>query len=50
MTFNSLKECAQYLVDNNYSKANSMDAARKSLSRCLTGSRHTYLGMHFEYA
>ncbi len=50
MTFSSLKECAQYLVDNGYSKASTMDLARKSLSRCLTGSRTTYLGMHFTQA
>lgn len=48
-SFSSLKECAQFLIDNGYSKASSMDAARKGLSRHLTGERQSYLRMHFEY-
>jgi len=48
--FPSLKECSQWLIDNNYSKASSMELARKSLSRCLTGERKTYCKLHFEYA
>ena len=48
-TFDSLKECAQWLIDNGYSKAASMDAARKSLSRHLNGDRKSYLHMHFIY-
>ena len=48
-TFPSLKECAQWLIDNGYSKAATMDAARKSLSRHLNGERATYLKMHFEF-
>ena len=42
LTFSSLKECAQWLIDNNYSKANSMEMARKSLSRALHSDRKTY--------
>jgi len=48
--FPSLKECAQWLIDSGYSKASSMEMARKSLSRCLTGERKTYCKLHFEYA
>lgn len=48
-TFSSLKECSQWLIDNGYSKAKSMEMARKSLSRCLTGERKTYCKLHFEY-
>lgn len=47
--FSSLKECAQFLIDNGYSKASSMEAARKGLSRHLTGERNSYLRMHFTY-
>lgn len=48
-TFNSLAECSQWLLDNNYTKAKTMDAVRKSLSRHLNGDRESYLKMHFEY-
>lgn len=48
-SFNSLKECSQWLIDNGYTKASSMDAVRKSLSRHLNGERTSYLKMHFEY-
>lgn len=48
-SFNSLKECSQWLLDNGYTKASSMDAVRKSLSRHLNGERDSYLKMHFEY-
>lgn len=47
--FNSLKECSQWLIDNNYSKASTMEAARKSLSRALNGDRNSYCGLHFEF-
>ena len=47
--FNSMKDCAQWLIDNKYSKANSMELARKSLSRALHGDRATYCGFHFEF-
>ena len=42
-------KCEEFLIDNGYSKASSMDAARKGLSRHLTGGRQSYLRMHFEY-
>ena len=47
--FPSLKDCAQWLIDNGYSKASSMEMARKSLSRCLTGERKTYCKIQFQY-
>ena len=49
LIFNSLKECSQWLIDNHYSRASTMEAARKSLSRALNGDRATYCGLHFEF-
>ena len=49
LTFTSLKECSQWLIDNGYSKANSMEMARKSLSRVLNGERQTYCKLHFSF-
>ena len=49
LIFNSLKDCAQWLIDNNYSKASSMEMARKSLSRVLNGDRKTYCKLHFSF-
>lgn len=49
LTFPSLKECAQWLINNKYSKANSMEMARKSLSRVLNGERQTYCKLHFSF-
>lgn len=49
LTFPSLKECAQWLIDNNYSKANSMEMARKSLSRALHSDKKTYCKLHFSF-
>ena len=49
LTFNSLKECSQWLIDNNYSKASTMEIARKSLSIVLNGDRASYCGLHFEF-
>jgi len=48
MHFDSLKNCAQWLIDNGYSKASSMDLARKSLSRALHKNK-TYCKLHFSY-
>ena len=49
LQFASLKECAEWLMKHNYSKANSMEATRKSISRVLTGQRQTYCKFHFVY-
>ena len=46
--FASLKDCAQWLIDNKYSKANSMEMARKSLSRALN-SNHRYCKFTVEF-
>ena len=48
-TFPSLKECSQWLLENNYTKATSWEAVRKSLSRHLNGDRESYLKMHFKF-
>lgn len=50
LTFPSLKECAEWLMDNGYSKAKTMVDTRKSISRVLTGERQTYCKLHFYYA
>ena len=49
LTFPSLKECAQWLIDNHYSKASSMEMARKSLSRALHSDRKSYCKLHFSF-
>lgn len=48
-SFDSLKDCSQWLIDNKYSKASNMEMARKSLSRVLCGERKTYCKLHFKY-
>ena len=49
LTFPSLTECSQWLIDNNYSKANSMEMARKSLSRALHSNKKSYCKLHFSF-
>ena len=49
-TFNSLKECAQWLMDNGYSQAKDVDTTRRSISRVLCGDRKSYCKLHFQYA
>ena len=48
-TFASLKECAEWFIQSGYSKASSMELARKSLSRALNGDRKTYCKLHVEF-
>lgn len=48
LTFPSLKECAQWLIDNEYSKANSMEMARKSLSRAMRANK-PFCKLHIIY-
>ena len=48
-TFNSLEECSKWLLENNYTKAATWEAVRKSLSRHLNGERESYLKMHFKF-
>ena len=50
LTFPSLKNCAQWLIDNNYTNSKSMVEVRKCISRVLTGERKSYLKLHFKYA
>lgn len=47
--FSSMKDCAQWLIDNGYSQASTMQMARKSLSRALNGERKTYCKFHFKF-
>ena len=49
ISFPSLKDCSQWLIDNNYTTTKNMEAVRKSLSRHLNGERASYLKMHFEF-
>lgn len=48
-SFSSLEECSKWLLENNYTKAASWEAVRKSLSRHLNGERDSYLKMHFKF-
>ena len=49
--FSSEIECAQWLIDNNYTRSKNVDSVRKKISESLTGRNNTtsYLGYHFEY-
>lgn len=49
LTFDSLKSCSQWLIDNNFTQAKDWELVRKSLSRHLNGERKSYLKMHFEF-
>ena len=46
--FNSMKDCAIWLMNNNYTKANSMEMTRKSLSRAIHSNK-TYCKLHFKF-
>lgn len=48
-SFNSLKDCAQWLMDNGYSKAQDVNTTRRSISRVLCGDRKSYCKLHFQY-
>ena len=48
-SFQSLEEWRKWLLENNYTKAASWEAVRKSLSRHLNGERDSYLKMHFKF-
>lgn len=47
--FISLKECGQWLIDNNYTKTNNVNSVQKQISRVLNGERNSYLKMHYEF-
>lgn len=47
--FSSLTECAEWLIENNYSKAKSPDTARNGIRRALKKERDGYCKLHFEY-
>lgn len=49
LSFNSLKECGQWLIDNEYTKTNKVNSVQKQISRVLNGERTSYLKMHFEF-
>lgn len=49
LIFSSLTECSQWLINNHYSKANSMEMARKSLSRALHSDKKSYCKLHFSF-
>lgn len=49
--FSSVVECAQWLIDNNYTRTKKVDNVGKKISESLTGynNKTSYLGYHFEY-
>lgn len=47
--FDSLINCAQWLINNNYSKTSNPRYAQKSISRVLNGDRKTYCKFHFKF-
>lgn len=49
LSFNSIVQCGQWLIDKQYSKASTPEIAGRGISRVLSGLRHTYCGFHFEY-
>ena len=49
LKFDSLKDCSQWLIDNNYTKTTNMEMVRKSLSRTLNKKRQSYCKLHFEF-
>lgn len=50
LTFDSILQCGQWLIDNGYSKASTPIYAQKSISRVLNGDRATYCKLHFGYS
>ena len=48
MAFPSLIKCAEWLIDNNYTKTKSPEMARKALSRALH-TTNIYQGLHFSF-
>lgn len=46
--FSSLKDCAQWLIDNHYSKASSMEYARKGLSAAMRANK-PFCKLHIVY-
>jgi len=47
--FNSLLNCADFLLKNNYPKTKKRNSVQRGISKALTGERKSYLGFHFEY-
>lgn len=49
--FSSVVECAQWLVDNNYTRTKKVVNVETNISKSLTGynNKTSYLGYHFEY-
>lgn len=48
LDFMSLKECGQWLIENNYTKTDKIESVQKQISRVLNGERQSYLKLHFE--
>lgn len=47
-TFDSMMDCGQWLIDNNYSKAKDKETAKNGIRRALKKERNGYCGLHFE--
>lgn len=49
LDFPSLKECSQWLIDNNYTKSKRMEMVRKHLSQILHTNEKMCYNLHFEF-
>lgn len=49
LEFNSLKECGQWLIDNDYTRTNNVYSVQKLISRALNEENGSYLKMHYEF-
>lgn len=49
LVFNSVTECAKYLIENKITSSTNLRQTTKSISRVLTGKRKNYLKMTFSY-
>lgn len=49
LSFNSIGECATFMIENNYTKAKKASGVRGCIGRVLTGKRTSYNGLTFSY-
>lgn len=47
--FDSLLDCADFLLKNNYPNTKKKNSVQRGISKALTGERKSYLGFHFKY-
>lgn len=49
LSFNSIGECATFMIENNYTKTKKASGVRGCIGRVLTGKRASYNGLTFSY-